>query len=199
MTDVLPDDSDCVGVLLTGGQSSRLGHDKATLTWNGMTLARRAATELAAVCGRCVEVGSGASGLAFTREEPRFGGPLAALLTGIDWLERSGPVGAAIVLACDYPLIERDLLALVRNWSDATVIPVWEGRPQYTCARWSPSTIAAARVQFAAGERGFRWMRDFAAIPEAQWRAVAPADAFIDVDTPEAATRYGIDLGRREG
>jgi hypothetical protein len=32
-------------------------------------------------------------------------------------------------------------------------------------------------------------------ISEAEWRAVAPADALADLDTPEDLARYGIDPG----
>ena len=45
------------GLLLTGGASRRLGTDKATIVWQGETLAVRAAVVLAQVCAPVLEVG----------------------------------------------------------------------------------------------------------------------------------------------
>ena len=47
---------------MTGGASRRLGRDKATLMYQGETLAVRAARVLSEVCDPVIEVGPGVSG-----------------------------------------------------------------------------------------------------------------------------------------
>src|SRR4051812_19062640 len=120
-------------VLLTGGTSSRMGIDKATLEIEGQTLARRAADVLGHVCDPVLEVGDGATDLPAVREDPVGAGPLAALVAGADALG-TAPV---LLLACDMPFIEPALVALiVQQPGDGTVIPIADGRPQYGCARY---------------------------------------------------------------
>ena len=180
------------GVLLTGGASRRMATDKANIVWRGETLAARAARALASVCDPVIEVGSGASGLGCIREDPAGSGPLAALLAGARALGTSGPV---MLLACDVPFVEAPLLRLISEWpGDATIVPVVDGRRQYACARYGPDALERAAVLLAAGERSLRAVVDGACdeLTEEQWRAVAPPNAFADVDTPEDLRRFGL-------
>ncbi|HEY2429272.1 MAG TPA: NTP transferase domain-containing protein [Acidimicrobiales bacterium] len=95
----------CAGLLLTGGTSSRLGRDKASVPWDGRTLAQRAAAALAAVTSPTLEAGPGGSGLPAV-DDPRLG-PLAALAAALPHLP---PDRHLILLACDLPLVEAPLL-----------------------------------------------------------------------------------------
>ena len=81
------------GLLLTGGASRRMGHDKATcLSWQARTLARRTARLLAATTTPTFEIGPGHSGLPRVTEDPPGAGPLAAVAAGQRRLRgRSGP------------------------------------------------------------------------------------------------------------
>ncbi len=201
---------------MTGGSSRRLGVDKATLQWQGATLAHRAAEELLAVCEAVVEVGDGVAGVqgvSCVRETPRGEGPLAALLAGVDSFELRRPravsellrplaasellrpLEAVILLACDYPFVDRALLALIRDYPAATAMPIFAAQAQYVCAKYSLATIAEAREQYEAGQRGFRWLTDVALIAEREWLSVAPEFALRDIDTIEDARAMGITLG----
>lgn len=184
--------SGCAGILLTGGASRRMGTDKALIVIGGETLAARAATALARVCGRAVEVGPGVSGLAWVREEPPGTGPLAALVAGADALE-AAPV---LLLAVDLPSVEPPLLRLLAEWpGSGTVVPSAAGRLQYTCARYGAASIEVARAQLAAGERSLRVLErcsPIEVVDESVWGAVAPPDAFSDLDTPDDLARFGM-------
>jgi molybdenum cofactor guanylyltransferase len=199
-------------VLLTGGASSRMGTDKATLVIDGEPLAKRVARVLGEVCSPVVEVGRGVSGLPHV--DDRGSGPLAAFLLGVDALKemtaprppltkvhepegsgvRNRPMeivdGPVVLLACDLPRINVSLVrALADAPGDESVVPVLDGRAQYACARWSLAAIAAARAAQATG--GFRLAElateRFDALTDPQLLAVA-----VDVDTPDDLRRLGL-------
>lgn len=163
------------GVVLTGGRSTRLGRDKATLVVDGTTLAERAVIRLAAVCDVVVEVGPGVTDRPSVREEPAFAGPVAALLAALDLVEP--PV---VLLACDHVAMTSELLARLASDPRDTVVPVVDGRPQWVAARYGPAAVARLRASYAAGDRSFRAL-DLDALGAAD--ATFPAAAFVDIDT----------------
>ncbi len=93
-------------VILAGGTGARLsGAEKARLELEGRTLLDHA-LDAVADSGRVVVVGDRVAGLetvGFVREDPAYGGPAAALLTGIASL----PEGftSVVVLAVDMPRV----------------------------------------------------------------------------------------------
>ena len=181
----------CPGVLLTGGNSRRMGVDKATLVVNDETLATRAARVLTAVCEPAVEVGDGITGLRSVRESPPGRGPLAAFLAGVDALGARGPV---MLLACDLPFVDDALLIrLVTDDREGSIVPVIDTRPQYACARWSAAAIAAGRDALAAGRRALGSL----AIDIEPFSEPGLDHVLADVDTPEDLRRLGLsyDLG----
>ncbi len=93
-------------VLLAGGTAARLdGVDKASVEHQGRTLLTWA-LDAVIDAGEVVVVGDPVPterAVTFTREDPRHGGPVAALLTGRDALLRDRPWLA--VLACDMPFL----------------------------------------------------------------------------------------------
>ena len=194
----------CAGILLTGGASSRMGVDKATLVLRPgePALARRAATELLAVAGPVVEVGPGATGLWRIAERGLHRGPLVALGAAVDALDAiwgtDGEVTGALVLACDMPLVDRALLGWLAGYpGNGSVIPVdgEQGRPQPLCARWSIQALASVPEMVAEGERSFRSLLalpDVTLVPASEWAqraGQAGLRALDDVDTPRDVER----------
>jgi molybdopterin-guanine dinucleotide biosynthesis protein A len=186
------------GLLLTGGASRRLGTDKARLLLHGETLAARAERMLNAVCSPLLEVGVGATALQVVSEQPAGGGPLAAIAAGGEALRARGHHGPAIVLAVDFPNVAEELLVLLRDWpGEPTVVPSDHGNLQVACARYGGDALLAAHSLVVGGVRALRAVLDVVdvdVITEATWREVAPIDAFVDVDTPADAARWGIQL-----
>ena len=190
--------SSVAGLLLTGGSSRRLGTDKARLLVDGETLAARAARTLSAVCRPVVEVGPGISGSPAVRESPAGAGPLAAIAAGGEALRARGHSGPAIVLAVDFPNGGVALLELRRDWpGEPTVVPSDHGNLQVACARFGADALLAAHSLVMGGVRALHAVLDVVdhdVVAEATWSAVAPADTFVDVDTPADAARLGIEL-----
>jgi molybdenum cofactor guanylyltransferase len=186
------------GLLLTGGRSRRLGTDKAGLVLDGETLAHRMAARLGAVCEPVLEVGRGVSGLPSVCEQPAGSGPLAALAAGGDALRARGAVAPSLVVAVDLPRVGIPVLDLLRAWPGApTAVPEAGGRLQPVCARYGPDALLAASSLVIGGVRSLHALLDvieYDVVPEPEWRSIAPADTFDDVDTPGDAERLGIEL-----
>jgi molybdopterin-guanine dinucleotide biosynthesis protein A len=181
----------CAGVLLTGGASRRMGVDKATIVVDGETLATRAARVLGTVCDPVIEVGPGVTNLPCTREDPPGGGPLAALVAGATALDAR----MVILLGCDYPFVNEELLRLVADWPGTrTAIPIAGGRMQYACARYGPAAFDAAHDVLMLGRGSLAAVAeiDCDTIPEETWRAEATERALDDIDTPQDMRRLGL-------
>lgn len=170
------------GLLLTGGLSRRLGRPKAEL-W-----APRTATLLAARCSPCLEIGIGASGLTAVPDELPGEGPLAAVATGAGALATHGFAGPAVVLATDMPGLVPQIVDLLVDWpGSGTVVPIVQDQPQLLCARWSAVALEVSRALAHDGIRAMRALLgadpvDY--IDEARWKALVPAAAWRDIDTP---------------
>lgn len=162
------------GILLVGGEGSRLGRDKASLVLAGRTLRAAAEGRLAQACSPVVVVDRATAA----------GGPLAAVAAG---RAATAQAAGALVLAVDMPFVT---VALLRWLADqtTTVVPVVGGREQFLCARYDGLLLDRAASLVAAGRRS---MRDLvaeagAAVVRAgadRWGEVAAADAFADIDT----------------
>jgi molybdopterin-guanine dinucleotide biosynthesis protein A len=175
------------GLLLTGGRSSRMGVDKATLRLDGVALGVRTAGLLARATTPCVEVGPGYTSLTRVSEGSPGRGPLAAVVTGRDALGRLGWHGAVVVVATDLPR----LTARILDWlavQDVTVVPVSAGRPQPLCALYQPAALDVAAALVAEGKRAMRDLLDaidpFFAPAEVWQEAAGDPLALVDVDTP---------------
>jgi molybdopterin-guanine dinucleotide biosynthesis protein A len=184
------------GLLLTGGSSRRMGRDKAGLMFRGERLADRTARTLAAVCDPVLEVGPGRSNLDAVDDEARSG-PLAALVTGAAALRALGYRGEVVLLGVDLPFVSEPLLRLVADHpATDTVVPIAGGMRQSCSARYSPGALDTGAELVERGERALHAL--LAVVPvveigENEWRAVAPADALVDLDTPEDLVRYDVD------
>lgn len=184
------------GLVLTGGASRRMGADKATVVVGGISLAQRAARTISTVCRPALEVGPGHTGLPVVREDPPGSGPLAAVAAGGAALRARGHHGPAMVVAVDLPAVTDALLRVLASLrGEGSVVPVVDGTAQPLCARYSPAALVRAERLSSAGARSMRALLeelddvDWAG-PEV-WGAVAGAEAFADVDTPEDLRQLG--------
>jgi molybdopterin-guanine dinucleotide biosynthesis protein A len=144
------------GIVLAGGAGRRLGADKPLVRLAGRTLLEWVAGAISPVCDEVViAAGSG----------PRPGWPRTIARAVPDLTPGLGPLGGlqaglremqperALVVACDMPFLEGELL---RHMSalpldgDA-IIPVWQGRPQPLLAIYSRRCLPAIDAVLADG------------------------------------------------
>ncbi len=123
------------GVVLAGGQSSRMGRDKATLEFGGQPLVERCV----AVLRQCFpEV------IVVRHDDVPGLGPIGGLLTAL----RRAP--EIFVVACDMPFLEAGLIrAMAAQLAgyDAVAIP---GEPLH--AAYSARILPVVEAQIAAGD-----------------------------------------------
>jgi len=154
-------------VVLAGGRGARLdGAEKAALEVGGRTLLSWA-LDAVADARDVVVVGDRVPTerpVTFTRESPRYGGPAAGLLTGVDALA-AVPAYVAVV-AVDMPRLTRDTLRRLTEAADGhdgAVLVGPDGRRQLALV------VAAERLEEVRPDR--ERQRDLAL-----WRLLAPLD-----------------------
>jgi molybdopterin-guanine dinucleotide biosynthesis protein A len=136
-----------------------MGADKATIEIDGVPMARRVADALLdAGAGTVVAIGGHAArlraaGLTVVADRHPGEGPLGAVAQAL----ATADPGVVAVLACDLlrpdPSPVRELVRH-RAASDAdVVVPVADGRPQWTHAVWHRRVADVLAEVFAAGER----------------------------------------------
>ena len=187
------------GFILTGGQSRRMGTDKSRLVLEGQSFVERIAEELSAATSPVTVVGSN---MAVTQaginlptvpdvypEWGALGGVHAALAAcSARW---------ALVVACDFPFVTRELFARLANLHEGldAVAPIQsDGIPQPLCALYRVEPcLGQAEQLIKSGERKpiallqsvhTRW------VSFAELSNLEGADSFFDnINTPEDYAR----------
>lgn len=173
-------------IVLAGGRGSRLGGiDKSALVHRGSTLLEHS---LAAVADarRVVLVGDRPAphGVIGAVEDPPGAGPAAAVAAGLAALGDPAPLVA--VLASDVPEVVT-AFAQLRTCGAPAVAVDPEGFRQHLLALYPGPELMARTQQGAQEGRSMRELVDGLVVQEV-------AVDVDDVDRPEDAARFGIDL-----
>jgi molybdopterin-guanine dinucleotide biosynthesis protein A len=189
------------GFILTGGQSRRMGTDKSRLVLEGQSFVERIAGELSAATSSVTVVGNDTDALR----------PVIDLPTVIDVYPRWGALGGvhaalsacsaawALVVACDFPFVTRELFARLQSLGEGfeAVAPIQsDGIPQPLCALYRAEPCRERAEQLIkSGERKpvallqsveTRW------VSFAELASLKGADHFFDnINTPEDYARLG--------
>ena len=167
-----------VGAILAGGESRRLGRDKALLPWSGKPLILHPYDVLQEVMAEVVAVsvpGRGYEDLGVRLTHDRFEGqgPLAGLHAALEWA-RPRPV---FVVACDLPFVSAELVTHVAGWESARAafhpqgeevgcqprarVAEWAGRRQPLCGLYSPDCRQALEDRLREGRlEAWRFLDD---------------------------------------
>jgi molybdopterin-guanine dinucleotide biosynthesis protein A len=162
-----------VGFVVAGGQSRRMGADKALLPWGDHALLDHALATLQAVVPD-VRILCGPHPRYEDRGVPvvidRMGaGPLAGLEAALASSPR-----AALLLAVDLPLVPPALLARIAELlevDDDAAVPMVGDLPQPLCAVYRPSCLDPVRRRIAEGQ-----LKMTAFWPEVRVRRVGAAE-----------------------
>jgi len=154
-----------LGLILGGGQSSRMGADKALVDFGGKPMAAHVAAtmhELGAVevmlGGAAPGVGA-ALGLAVATEPKPGFGPMSGLAAGMTAARRtSPPFDIVVVCPCDTPAVAvHDLRVLVDCLDDPGIDVACFGTSrglEPLISAWRPETCASAIADAIAAGRG---------------------------------------------
>jgi len=132
------------GAILAGGNSSRMGRDKALLPWNGKPLISHAAETLRALFQDvCICGGTGDRygflGLPVLPDIVPQRGPLGGIHTALSYALPA----SVFVLSCDMPLVSRSLIEYILKFpsSAPTKVAAPHGRIQPLCGVYHTSCL----------------------------------------------------------
>jgi molybdenum cofactor guanylyltransferase len=196
--------ADCTAIILAGGDSQRMGSDKADLLLGGQTLLQRAIAAMQEIFPHVivsVRQPRPAIDLPQVCDEQRNegmpgAGPLAGLAAGLGHITTPW----AFAVACDMPFVAPALVErLARQRSDhQAVVPVVQGFPQPLAAFYAGSCLPAMRDNLAGQDgslRGLLKRLDVCYVDEMELLQADPAlRSFFDLDTPQdvaAAMKMG--------
>jgi len=188
------------GLVLAGGQASRMGRDKALVRLCGRTLLERAVQAVRRAGGAPLIVGARrpAAGVEDVRWEDESdgtgerAGPLPALRHGLT----SCGTRVAVALACDLPLVPAALLrfmAAEANGHDA-VVPRAAGEMQVLAAAYTVACLPAMTRHLASGSgsvHGFLGAVDCRILEGDELRRFGGEEMFLNVNTPDDLARAG--------
>ncbi len=182
------------GLVMAGGRSRRMGHDKATLRYRGMPHAEWTAQLLAPYCERvffsCRADQTIGDPHLVIRDREADQGPMGGLLAA----HEAHPNVAWFAVACDLPNLDdagvRALTAARSPDHLATMYVSLEEQPEPLCAVYEPTIFAELIAAFAAGQRCPR--RVLANLGD-RVRGVTPTDPRLldNANTPQDAARHG--------
>ncbi len=181
------------GFILVGGQSRRMGADKAGLKLGGRSFIERVAEALDAVAGTVRVVGAKDKTEMYPLTVVHDVYPQWGALGGLHGALAACRAPWAAVAACDLPFVTGELflrLASLRQNFDAVVPVQIDGRPQPLCAIYRREACAArAEELITQGERRPRTL-----LQNIKTRWVAPLELadmqgsthfFPNINTPE--------------
>ena len=143
--------------VLAGGQSRRMGRDKALLPLGGQTLIERVIAAASPLGCPYLIIGDPSSythlGLPVLPDRRPGLGPLGGLYTAL-----STTAAPVLLLACDLPFLTPNFLRYLvnRRGPHQAVVPCTDAGLQPLCALYEPSCLAAVQAAIQADQLGMR-------------------------------------------
>ncbi len=179
----------CTALILTGGESRRMGQDKANLMLGEQTLLQRVISIVQPLFSDViisVRQPRTDCHLIQVCDDPAHAGPLAGLAAGLeraktDWI---------FALACDMPFITAELIAHLATFRDGydAVVPHIQGHPQPMAAYYATRSLDALHeILNGHGKQSLRALLDKLNVRYLDEAELQTADlhSFFDLDTPD--------------
>ena len=189
--------TDVSGIVLGGGLSTRIGHDKGMLMLAGEPLAQRAIAAMGRLFDELIYVINDPMAapaypkIKLAKDEVPHLGPLGGILAGL----KVSKAQRAFVVGYDMPFVSPELARfLVEYDMDAdVVVPVTAGRYEPLHAVYSRNCIPSIADQLAAGKRqisGFYDKVKVTTVDEPALRRIDPdLRSFFNINTPDDVKR----------
>ena len=173
---------DTVGFVLAGGKSTRMGRDKASLSFAGQSLAVRALSLLHEAGLQASLVGANTSLASFAPVvedlEPGLG-PLGGICAAL----ASTPARRAVFLSVDLPLLPASLITLLVHHAQVTMravtLPAVSDFPQTFPVVLDHVALPALAAELAAGRKGCFAAFQAASANLGQLVSVVPAELLV--------------------
>jgi molybdopterin-guanine dinucleotide biosynthesis protein A len=186
------------GLVLAGGDSRRMGRDKALLDYHGQPQLEWAWRLVSRHCVRAfasVRATNASDGVRGALPQIVDGGLGAGPIAGIAAAQAAHPDAAWLVVACDLPFLGDTLLAhLVAHRGAHSVTAyrsAYDGLPEPLCAIYEPSTRTAILEAIAAGRFCPRKLILGSGVPLLE---LPEATALDNVNTPEELAAAAVRL-----
>lgn len=198
------------GIILAGGLSRRLGRDKAVEPIDGQPLVGRVMDALSGIADELVVVVN----------TPQRGRELPlrdSAVVAVDIYPNAGSLGGiftglssasnqwGIVVACDMPFLNLDLLSYLLSFREShdAVVPVLDGRPEPTHAAYSKVCLSAIEARLEADDLKIARFFDDVRVKYVSQRRVEEIDprrrSFFNVNTEEDLARARLMAGEGAG
>ncbi len=191
---------DCTAIILAGGDSRRMGRDKAMMPFSEHTLIQSVITIMQGLFPATilsVRAHRQEIDLPQVCDMHENGGPLTGLVTTLGRITTPW----AFVVACDMPFISPELVLQLseQRAQYQAVVPVVDGHLQPMAAFYSVSAIAVMRATLALGDKSLSGaIRNLNVSYVDETRMLSSEAAlrsFIDLDTPQDWAQAQIKIG----
>lgn len=176
------------GFVLAGGQSSRMGSDKALLALNGRTLLEFMAAQVREAVGNVTVIADPARyarlGLDVIADRRPARGPLGGLVTALEVASQSW----SLITACDMPNIDAPFLRTLLDVSLSVpgpwecIVPLGPFGPEPLCALYHRNALIKI---CSALDRNILKMKTLVAMLETRYITVPDPRRFRNINTPE--------------
>ena len=189
----------CTAIIMAGGDSQRMGTDKASLLLDGQTLLQSVTATMRQLFPQVIiSVRQPRTGIELPQvcDEQPDGGPLAGLVASLGKIETPW----AFMVACDMPFVVPEVVELLAKYrlQHQAVVPVVHGHPQPLAAFYAASCLGPLRASLAVQQKSLRNVLkqlDVRYVDEAEMLEADPLlRSFFDLDTPQdvAAARNEV-------
>ena len=186
--------SDCTAIIMAGGESQRMGSDKATLLLGEQTLLQRVIDVVQPMFPQVlVSVRQPRPDIRLPQICDAYpnAGPLAGLCAGLEYAN-SSQVTWIFAVATDMPFVQPALIDQLaqRRAGYQAVVPVVHGQPQPLAAFYATSALGAIQAILSGpGKRSLRAALEqlnVCYVDESELQAADPGmRSFFDLDTPQ--------------
>lgn len=182
--------ADCTAIILAGGESKRMGCDKATLPFNGETLLQSVIASVQPLFAQTlVSVREKRTDVALPQicDTQSDGGPLVGLISALEKVTTPW----AFVVACDMPFVASDLIAHLASLREnyQAVVPQVNGHAQPLAAFYARSALPLLQSSLANGNKSLVGALKTLDVRYVEAEELVQFDpqlrSFFDLDTPQ--------------